>query len=132
MDDRAGKVAPLKGGGDLTEQISKKEQEVPAQDNRRGYVWQCIIPANKEKFLAQPDAKREPCGHWNATYTTKYARGKTEYRWQAKCSKCGRKRQLSLGNVFPEAPNYYDSLQAAQNNADRRNEPAPPAPERFL
>ena len=107
------------------------EQEEPAQDNRRGYVWQCVIPADKEKFLANKDA-RQPCGHWNATYTKKWAVNKKEPKWQPRCSKCGRKRQLNLGNVFPEAPNYYDSLEAAQRNADRRNEPAPPAPERFL
>jgi len=109
----------------------------PARIEKRGYIWQCAIGADDEKYIADREAKKQPCGYWNPYFGTKWATRKGQPRWQAYCGNpdCRRKRQLNTGNVFPEPPNYYqtkaDAIRAAEVrnfNQNRDNEPT----ERFL
>jgi len=87
---------------------------------KRGYVWQCAMPADKERYLAIE--ANAPCGHWNAYFGIRWACGKNA-KWQPKCTSpnCKRKRQLNLGNVLPEAPNYYATKEAALKKAAELN-----------
>jgi len=89
---------------------------------KRGYVWQCAIPANKERFVARPEAIKQPCGHWNYYYGKQWA-GAKNARWQGICQNpdCKRKRQLNLGIVRPESPNYYNTKEAAVRKAQDLN-----------
>jgi len=99
--------------------IKTRRQEV-GNIEKRGYVWQCIIPADKERYLGVK--ANAPCGHWNAYFGIRWACGKNA-KWQPKCTNpnCNRKRQLNLGNVLPEPPNYYATKEDAQKKADQLN-----------
>ena len=80
---------------------------------KRGYIWQCAIAADKEIYST---SQKVPCGKWNAYFGRKWATGKRDAKWQGVCN-CSdtqtRKRQLNLGNIWPEAPHYYETKEAA-------------------
>jgi len=95
-------------------------RQLPAQIEKRGYVWQCAIPDNKKKYCANFEAKKQPCGRFNAYFGKKWAAGKKDAKWQATCSnpQCQadgstpRRKQLNMGNVWPESPKYYETREA--------------------
>lgn len=90
---------------------------------KRGFVWKCQTNADKKRFIANGETKKDGCGKFNAYYGRKWATTKRDARWQGICQFCSRKRQLNLGNVIPEPPQYYESREAAQAKADLLNSP---------
>ena len=87
---------------------------------QRGYRWQCAIPTDKIRFIANGDDKLKPCGRWNPVFTRKWAATKGDSKWQGVCT-CKRKRQLNLGVVEPEPPNYYETRKETIEAADDAN-----------
>lgn len=105
-----------------------KYKKIDLEIEKRGYVWQCRPnPANRKyrgKAHRQKIGEGEDkyhCGIWNPIFTRKWARRKSDPRWQGKCV-CGLKKQLNLGEVLPESPNYYESKEEAVRRAQELNE----------
>ena len=88
---------------------------------KRGYVWKCQTNADKKRFIANGETKKQPCGNWNPYWGRKYITSKRDARWQGICKKCGRKRQLNTGITLPEPPQYYTTREEAEEAANDQN-----------
>lgn len=90
---------------------------------RRGYVWQCANGSHKNrKYRGKGhEGDIEPCGHFNVYYGRKWMSSKKASRWTGKCLNCGRRKQLNLGCVQPENPDYFESREEAIEYAKKKN-----------
>lgn len=100
---------------------------------KRGYIWQCAVTENKERYIANSDKKKQPCGRWHPYFGRQWASGKKDAKWQGICSNDHngmgkRKRQLNLGVVHPEGlwfTSRKDTVQAAREMNSRYDDLTP-------
>ena len=106
-----------RSGGDTMNELYQKTE-------RRGFVWQCANSSHKNRKYrgTSHDEDKTPCGHYNVYFGRKWMTYKQASRWTGKCKSCGRRKQLNLGNVIPETPDYYETKEKAQNIAKKKNE----------
>jgi len=100
--------------------------EIYANTEKRGFVWRCAndsLKSTKYRSKDHSQGTKEPCGHWNPYWGRKWHEVKESPRWVGKCEKCGRRKQLHRGKVFPEK-RWLESREAAKAEAKRRNEQA--------
>ena len=105
--------------------IKQVNKDIP----KRGYIWQCQVTENKERFIANSDSKKKPCGRWNPYFGISWAATKKDGKWQGSCSNNHngmgeRKRQLNLGVVLPEVlwfTSRKDTVQAAKEMNSQYN-----------
>ena len=86
---------------------------------KRWFVWQCASDPEKERYLGDREVLPS-CGHWQQTATRKYNLSREQSRWQGKCRKCGKRKQLNGGNTLPEH-GWFESREEAQQVADDQN-----------
>tara|TARA_B100000767_G_C19452624_1_gene404672 strand:- start:262 stop:627 length:366 start_codon:yes stop_codon:yes gene_type:complete len=96
-------------------------QRINTDIEKRGFVWKCQTNADKKRFIANGETKKQPCGNWNSYFGRKWASTKGQARWQGICKKCGRKRQLNTGITLPEPPQYYTTREETEEAADDQN-----------
>jgi len=106
----------------LGERVNIMRQRPRIEKEKRGYIWQCRVLENKERYIANKDTKKQPCGMWHSYFGKKWASEKRDARWQGICpcdhqGKGPRKSQLNLGVVLPESPNYYATRKEAEQAA---------------
>jgi len=98
-------------------------KEIYRNIEQRGFVWQCAndsLKSRKYRSLNHSQGTKEPCGNWNPYWGRKWHEVKESPRWVGKCDKCGRRKQLNRGKVFPERT-WLESKEAAEAEAKRRN-----------
>jgi hypothetical protein len=102
------------------------QAEARQQIEKRGYIWQCRTNPDKERFRPKNNTHKAPCYKWNSYFGIKWASKKKDAKWQGICKHCatpterGRKRQLNIGNVLPEAT-YYETKEEAVQAAEDMN-----------
>ena len=106
------------------EAVVNRMNELYQKTERRGYVWQCANSSLKNaKYRGKSHQEdKPPCGHFNVYFGRKWMNYKQASRWTGKCKICGRRKQLNLGNVRPENPDYYETKEKAVNIAKKLNE----------
>lgn len=97
--------------------------EIYEKVERRGFVWQCANGSHKNRKYrgTTHDSDKEPCGQFNVYFGRKWMPSKKASRWTAKCLHCGRRKQLNLGCVLPENPDYFESRDDAKALAKKMN-----------
>ena len=115
------RLPPLTGHNVGRKGVTHMRRTINTETEQRGYIWRCQTNADKRRFIAKSDEKMKPCFKWNPYFGRKWAATKRDARWQGICI-CKRKRQLNLGVVLPEPPNYYATRQETRDAADEENQ----------
>ena len=122
MDDRAGKVAPLKGGGDLTE---TDENRIIS---KRYACWKCPTHVTglrwKDKETGEWKTPNKGCGKFQFMKRDFDAETGIIIPTQAKCNEkdCAKRPRISQEHVEQSFPATRKGKDAARAYCERRND----------